>query len=49
MNVKFTKNLLCLDIWLIREDIFSVIYGAFPVPFNECVYQLLNEYWSTGI
>jgi hypothetical protein len=20
------------------------LYGAFPVPFNECVYQLLNEH-----
>jgi hypothetical protein len=24
-------------------------YGVFPVPFNECIYQLLNEYWPTGI
>ena len=24
-------------------------YTGFPVPFNECIYQLLNEYWPTGI
>ena len=25
------------------------LYGAFPVTFNECIYQLLNEYLPTGI
>jgi hypothetical protein len=24
------------------------LYTGFPVPFNECIYQLLNEYWPTG-
>jgi hypothetical protein len=24
-------------------------YTRFPVPFNQCIYQLLNEFWPTGI
>ena len=24
-------------------------YTQFPVPFNQCIYQLLNEFWPTGI
>ena len=35
--------------WLIFKYIYELkCYTGFPVPFNECIYQLLNEYWPTG-
>jgi hypothetical protein len=32
---------------LVYIGIDFLYYGAFPVPFNKCIYQLLNEYWPT--
>jgi hypothetical protein len=43
-------TIYCLSLYIfcicnfIKWSTSSLYYTGFPVPFNECIYQLLNEY-----
>jgi hypothetical protein len=40
---------ICMNSKYKRRNECQLSYTRFPVPFNECIYQLLNEFWPTGI